>query len=87
MSSPLHDHSPADLQKIVQNHLNALMEHFECVQVLVSFPADNGGTGRFFMGAGNWYARQGMAHEFIQMDKAQTEAAEIAKVLPPSCES
>lgn len=37
---------------------------------------------RLFNGSGNWYARQGMAHDFIKCDAAQINAFELGKVMP-----
>jgi hypothetical protein len=60
-----------------------LGEHFDAVQILVSGPADGGGTECIKKGCGNWYARQGMAHEFINQDIAQEHAKEISEALEP----
>lgn len=57
-----------------------LVEHFDAVQLLVSV-TEEGRTSYRAIGAGNWYARQGMAHEFINADVAQVHAAEIAEKL------
>lgn len=75
------DLPPAEMEAIVQKHVDALMEHFECVQILTSLSSQNG-TESVNLGAGNWFARQGMAHEFISRDRANTSAHEIAKVIP-----
>lgn len=78
--------TPQEQIAIVNKHVMALMEHFDCVQILASSCGDPG-TQRAFGGGGNWYARQGMAHEFIQMDQAQTNAREVASAInPPSDE-
>ena len=77
-----HGLTSKEQQDIVQKHIDALMEHFDCVQILTSSCGDIG-TQRTFMGAGNWYGRQGMAHEFIQMDQAQTNAKEMAEAINP----
>lgn len=77
------DRTPSELEAIVQSHVNALMEHFEVVQILTSLTSQNG-TESVNLGAGNWYARQGMAHEFIGRDRAHTSAHEIAKIIPSS---
>lgn len=82
MPSPLHTHTPDQLAELIDDAAHKLMEHFEAVQILVTYPDQQGGSCRLFRGRGNWYARQGMAHEFIQADRAQTEAHEIAKILP-----
>lgn len=62
--------------------LAELGEHFDCVQILGSYMGDDGNTNRVTRGIGNWYARQGVAREFLEMDAAQTTAYEIAKAIP-----
>lgn len=74
--------SEPEASKIVDAALAILCEHFEAVQILTSTTAHDG-THRLFKGAGNWYARQGMAHEFIRMDQARTDADELARVINP----
>ena len=59
-------------------HAAQLGEHFEAVQILVSFPIDMG-TQPITFGRGNWFARIGMAHDFIRRDQANQIASEIAK--------
>jgi hypothetical protein len=71
-----------EMRKLCGRLSTQLGEHAEAVQVMVSW-TDNNGTHRVFHGCGNWYARQGMAHEFIECDKAQTNAVEIASKLEP----
>lgn len=63
-----------------------LGEHWDAVQILVSRGAEGGGTERYFVGSGNWYARQGMAQKFITMDEAEFAADSIAKAINPSDE-
>jgi len=75
------DLTPEQMEDVVRNHVLALMEHFESVQVLASVSSSIG-TQNVFLGAGNWFARQGMAHHFITQEKARTEAHEISKALP-----
>lgn len=75
------DLTPAEQEQLVQKHVHALLEHFDCVQILVSNSIAEG-TANVFLGGGNWFARQGMAHEFIRKDRAQTEALELSKVIP-----
>lgn len=58
-----------------------LGEHFDHVQILVSWN-EEALTKRFAAGTGNWYARQGLAHEFITRDVAQENAHALSKVLP-----
>lgn len=54
--------------------LRVLGEHFDHVQILVTW-TEQGTSQRLFNGGGNWYARQGMAHDFIKCDEAQTNAS------------
>ena len=70
-------------KKAMAEALRVLGEHFDHVQILCTWN-EQGGTQRHFNGSGNWYARQGMAHDFISWDEAQTAAQEISKVLPKS---
>lgn len=64
--------------------LEELGEHFDCIQILGTYINDDGSTSRVTRGKGNWYARQGVTREFLEMDAAQTTAFEIAKVMPKS---
>lgn len=66
----------------VERAISLLMEHFDCVQVLCSRVTPDRETESYYQGAGNWHGRQGMAREFLSQDQAQTNAAEIAKVMP-----
>jgi hypothetical protein len=66
----------------VERAIGLLMEHFDCVQVLCSRVTPDRETESYYQGAGNWHGRQGMAREFLSQDQAQTNAAEIAKVMP-----
>jgi hypothetical protein len=71
--------------EIVERAIADLREHFSDVQILVSWTDDDdsGNTRDFFKGKGNWYARVGMAREFLTRDRSQTEAREIKKQLQP----
>ena len=68
--------------KILELAAARLGEHFDAVQILASWNED-GTTKCSKRGVGNWYARQGMAHEFINDDIAQSQAAQIAEQLEP----
>lgn len=58
------------------------MEHFDCVQILVTNEDKKADTyAGIYRGRGNWFGRQGMAREFIQQDQAQISANEISKAL------
>ena len=64
------------LEKIAAN----LGEHFEAVQLLVTWTED-GGTYCAKRGIGNWYARKGMAQEMINHDVAQENAQQMAEMM------
>ncbi len=71
-----------DAKKMIEAIASQMSEHFDAVQILVSFPCDGGDGGGtatqgLCAGRGNWYARQGMAHEFIERDKANELANAI----------
>jgi hypothetical protein len=65
----------------INETLRELNEHFEAVQILATWVDDDGMTCRASLGVGNWYARQGLAREFLEMDAAATTAHELAKVI------
>lgn len=69
--------------EIVDKAIAELREFFPDVQILCSWTDDEheGCTFDVFRGKGNWYARTGMAREFLTRDSGQTEAHEIAKSL------
>lgn len=67
---------------IVAKCLHELGEHFESVQILAT-RTESGWTQRCFSGTGNFYARLGMAHEFIDEDNAKESAKQIAETLKP----
>lgn len=62
----------AELEDLIANHVSQLMEHFSSVQIVATLVTDKNTVG-FKRGAGDWYARIGMAREFLIRDKAITE--------------
>lgn len=68
----------AEAETFLDHATAQLGEHFDAVQILASLN-DAGGSICYKRGAGNWYARQGMAHEFINADIAQGAARQIAE--------
>jgi len=72
--------TPDKQKELVRKHITALSEFFDSVQILVS-NSSSIGTESVYLGSGNWYARQGMAHDFIHKDQAQTEAFELSAVI------
>ena len=69
-------------QRFLDRAIEQLGEHFDHVQIMVTWN-EAGSSHRDYSGCGNWYARQGMAHEFINMDLAQENARAISERLNP----
>lgn len=72
-------------EKIVEKHLSALMEVMDSVQILGSWQEEERGTSKIIMGRGDWYARVGLAHQFIKDDQNEDMALFLAQELkePP----
>lgn len=77
--------SSEDAIKIVDKAVDDLREFFPHVQILVTWENDDDSreTMDLFRGKGNWYARAGMAREFLNRDEGQVTAKEIADRLDP----
>jgi len=73
--------TPAE-SKRVEEVAARLAEDWEVVQILVS-RAEHDGTGRYFYGIGNWFARQGMADDFVKSENARLIGVELEKVINP----
>jgi hypothetical protein len=73
--------TPSQKEEIVQKAATALSEHFDCVQILVSSVTPQNSTESIFRGSGNWFARQGMAKDFMNRDSSDTRAYYIAEKL------
>lgn len=69
--------TPSEVHIKCHEAVKLISEYAENVQIMVTWNQE-GLTHRYFTGAGNWYSRQGLAHEFINQDIAQTNAKEIA---------
>ena len=74
--------SPDEAELLIAETAAKLGEHFNAVQIMASWN-EEGMTYCEKKGCGDWYARQGMAHEFIQCDQAQTIGREVARQMPP----
>lgn len=68
------------LSKLAARFAEDLGEHFDAVQILACV-CDDEGTSNISRGSGNWFARQGMAHEFIAQDMAETTGKGVAREL------
>jgi hypothetical protein len=69
-----------ELGNHVEKIAKELAEHFDAVQILASH-TEAQGTLCIKRGCGNWYARQGMAQEFIQAQNAEVNAEFIGTKL------
>lgn len=65
-----------EVTAIIDSKVNQLSEHFDAVQILVSWPSEGGGTMSCYRGSGNWFARTGMARDFMNRDEAETLVTE-----------
>lgn len=74
-----------EAEKILEKAALDLGEFFSSVQILASWPDGEGRTKGSKRGCGDWYARQGLAHEFISENNAVDTANAIARELkePP----
>ena len=60
--------------RAVECALSILAKQFPDVQLLCSYVNESGETAAIAKGFGNWYARVGMAREFMITDQANTES-------------
>lgn len=62
------------LDDLIEQFLATITEYADVVQISVSFTEDvTGDTVGHHKGTGNWYARQGLARDFIEQEKARTK--------------
>ena len=54
---------------MIDAHAAQLSEHFGAIQIMATYPCEVG-TQAVFGGRGDFYARQGLAHAFIQTEQA-----------------
>jgi len=72
--------SDEEAQDLLEMTAAKLAEHFDAVEIMVSL--QNGEDTRCFeQGAGNYYARLGMAQEFLGNDRAGAIAQHIVEEL------
>lgn len=70
MSTP---YDPAEDRQQVTKAVDALMEHFDCVQVFVSrnMEGTHEGTVHHNCGGGNWFARYGQVQQWIVQEETR----------------
>ncbi len=61
------------IERLCDLFMSNLMEHVspDGVQIMVTW-SEEGECHSAYVGAGNWLARQGMAHEFVNEERART---------------
>lgn len=74
--------SPDAAREMLDNVLCHLSEHFEAIQIHISWP-EPAGTRCVHRGAGNFYARLAMAREFTDLNTAEDSSWMIAQQLNP----
>lgn len=76
-------------QKIVDECLTKLGEHFDAVQVLACWQQEDGSgsTNQIYSGRGVWHARLGMTQHFQDICKSDDLSSDIARKLDPPDES
>lgn len=61
------------IDKEIEKFLSSIAEYVDVAQIMVSFQTSERQTMCTKDGFGNWYARIGMAEEFIEQDMARTQ--------------
>lgn len=78
----------AEAIAILDPILEKLGEHFDAVEILTSWteavPGQGSTTRSQPRGTGDWYARQGLAHEFINREQVDDLATAIADKIAPA---
>lgn len=72
-----------EAEKLLEETVAKLGEHFDAIQILGAWIQDNGSTKSTKRGGGLWHARIGLAHEFINSDMASDQAYFLAQKLNP----
>jgi hypothetical protein len=72
------DEEATKLGHLCDEVLLKLGEHFDSVQIMAT-TSEVEGTRSWFRGSGNWFARQGLAHEFTGREQAELVAKEMRR--------
>lgn len=73
--------SKEELKEILDRHAKELGEHFDAVQILVSWENDRKATETLWSGYGNWWARIGMCRAFLKMEDNSDSAYRISQAM------
>ncbi len=69
-----------EANKMLDEVLEKIGEHFEAVQILAS-NSDASGTRSYSRGCGNFFARIGTAQRFLKIDESEDAAHVLSKIL------
>jgi hypothetical protein len=72
-----------EADELVKRHVTELGEHFDAVVLLVTMK-DGAETKAGYFGCGNWYARYGMAMEFVRDLDNRNLAVKVAEEMKGS---
>lgn len=73
----------AEKLAVLERHVNELAEIYDHIQIMGTWLRPDNTTASHKRGSGNWYARLGMAREFLSDNEAENTAAAIASKLEP----
>jgi hypothetical protein len=76
----MNDKEATKLGELCDEVLLKLGEHFDSLQIMAT-TTEAEGTRTWFRGTGNWFARQGLAHEFIGREQAELTGKSVATEL------
>jgi len=71
--------TPEQVMEMLDKHCNVLSEHCDSVQILASWLNPDGTTSSVSRGSGNWFARRGMASDFISRSQADDIGKSVAE--------
>lgn len=71
------DTQAAQLSTMLEEVSSRFGEHFDSFQIMAT-TTESEGTRSWFRGSGNWFARQGLAHEFIGREQAELTGQGVA---------
>jgi hypothetical protein len=72
-----------EAQVVLDKVAAQLSEHFDAVQIMVTWLGPDGGTLMESRGRGNWFARMGMAQEMVTNSASQNSALHLKEVVRP----
>lgn len=76
------------MAELLETTAKQLGEHFDSIQILASYRHEKTGlTASIMRGSGDWFARQGLAHSFINSDMVEDTASAIGRAINPPDES